>query len=128
MPQQYASFSQRLLAQNIDFVLYLGVAYLLNLFINDDTAFYTLLAVCIFGYNVAFELSAWRGSIGKRMTGLEVDGAREGSPYLRIIIRNAMKFVSLLLLFAGFAMINFNRRRQSLHDKVSHSVVVFAQK
>ncbi len=125
---EYASFSVRLLAQNIDLVVFVGLAYLLNYLIADDYLLYTCLVVSYYIYNTSLELSSWRGSLGKKLSGIQVLVPRHDRDLGFLLLRNFLKFFSLLLLFSGFVMISFNRKRQALHDMLSGSVVIIGQK
>jgi len=119
-----ASFNSRLLAQNIDLVLMIGVGYALNLVISDNSVFYPTLFILYFLYDTGLNLSNWRGSVGKRLVGIQVK-MEEGLPIERIILRGGLKYVSAILLFGGFIYIHFNVQRQAFHDKMARSRVVF---
>lgn len=126
----YAKFSTRLLAQNIDLLILLAIAYGLNLFVVNDRILYFSLVIFQIIYGTIAELGPWHGTLGKKLLGIEVVaiGKSERFPFLRSLWRNSTKFLSLVLFFSGFVMISLNPRRQGLHDWLSGSIVVFVQK
>lgn len=123
----YASFWQRLLAHNIDLILLLGLFYLYSLIpgVGFDAAIYFL--IYVFYYSI-FELSNWKATPGKKWTKLKVvnHAGRFGS-LIAIPLRNTTKIISLILFFAGFAMINFNKKKQGLHDFIAGTVVQYEE-
>jgi len=122
---QYARFSQRLMAHNIDLLpillLLYGSTFILPK-IGIDWLFFLLIYLT---YNIAFELSGWQATPGKRWTKIhvQIDGDRR-QPH-RIILRNVLKIFSLLIFFLGFVLIIFNSRRKGLHDYLAGTVVLF---
>ena len=118
-----ASFNSRLLAQNIDLVLMIAIGYGLNLVILENSFFYPTVFIAYFLYDTAMNMSNWRGSVGKRLVGIQVKV--EGDAPERIIMRGGLKFVSAIFLFGGFIYIHFNADRQAFHDKIARSRVVF---
>ncbi|EHQ52448.1 RDD domain-containing protein [Ectothiorhodospira sp. PHS-1] len=76
-------------------------------------------------YYTVFESSKWQSTPGKRMLGLRVtdmDGNRIG--FGRANGRYWSKILSALLLFIGYLMIAFTRRKQGLHDMIASTLVV----
>ena len=71
-------------------------------------------------WHVGFERSAWRGSPGKRLLGLQVADAQGGPPAL---VRSLLRFfaggVSWLTFNLGHAMAALPPRHQALHDLLS---------
>ncbi len=123
--KRFASFSQRLLAHNIDLIPILMLFYLSTLL--PSTGFDYLIWLGIYlGYHTIFELSNWKGSPGKKWSKLKVINSSKKLPdELAIPIRNFSKIFSLLLFFGGFAMITFHSRRQGLHDYIAGTTVIF---
>ncbi|MEP1094056.1 MAG: RDD family protein [Cyclobacteriaceae bacterium] len=122
---RYAGFSQRLLAHNVDLLPILLLLYG-STFVFPKIGFDWLIFLLIYlTYNIAFELSGWQATPGKRWAKIhvQVDGDR-WHPY-RIILRNLLKIFSLLIFFLGFALIIFNSRRKGLHDYLAGTVVLF---
>ena len=125
-PSDYAPFWSRVLAQNLDLAVLLAPAYLLSWLISDNVFFYSSMLIVYLIYHIICEMSSWRGSVGKRVLKLEVRAEDSDiNPLKRTLIRNFLKILSISLLFYGFLMASFDRRRQTLHDKISRSIVVF---
>lgn len=124
----YAPFSTRLLAHNLDLLVLLIPAYGLSYLIPDDLILYITLFIIYILYNSILEAGDWQGTLGKKAVNIQVTGTVNNEKSLkRSLIRNLMKFLSLSLLFSGFIMISFNRKNQALHDKISGSVVIFSR-
>ncbi|MDW3194788.1 MAG: RDD family protein [Cytophagales bacterium] len=123
--QQYAPFWSRLLAHNIDLVLFLPIGYGISELVISDFSLYGILGGIYVLYNTILETTSWQGSLGKRLLSIKVtpDQGVKGSLW-RSLLRNSLKFVSLVLLFGGFLMIRFNMKRQGLHDWLSGSAVI----
>jgi len=69
--------------------------------------------------------SAWQATVGKKVCGLKVvgyDGSRIS--FGRATGRYFAGFLSVLLVFIGFIMIAWTRRRQGLHDMIAETYVV----
>ena len=123
----YATFWQRLLAHNIDLILLVGLFYLYSLFpaIQYDSVVFFLIYLF---YHCIFELTSWNATPGKKLLKLQVVLDKDPTNRLvAVVFRNTLKIVSLALVFVGFAMINFNLKRQSLHDLIAGTVVLFKE-
>lgn len=121
----YAPFWTRLLAHNIDLILFIPTGYGFSTFITSDMMLYGILACLYVLYNTALEATSWKGSLGKRLLAVKVEGVNDyGTTWWRGLLRNSLKFLSLALLFTGFLMIRFSAKRQGLHDRLSGSVVI----
>ena len=82
-----------------------------------------LLALLI--YWAAMESSRYQASFGKMIFGMQVvdrDGKRLSLPIA--IGRNLLKILSAIILFIGFMMAGWTRRKQALHDKIMNCFVV----
>lgn len=76
-------------------------------------------------YYSLFESSAWRGTPGKRALSLQVTGLDGGRiSFLQASGRYFGKWISYLTLGLGFLAIGFTRRRQGIHDLLSHTLVL----
>jgi uncharacterized RDD family membrane protein YckC len=74
------------------------------------------------------EASELKGTLGKFLVGIQVVdamGRRLSLP--SAVLRNIMKFVSSVLLFIGFFFALFSRRKQTLHDLVAETFVVYGR-
>ena len=76
-------------------------------------------------YVALSESSAAQATPGKRALGLRVtDTAGRRLSFGRASSRNFGKILSCLILFIGFVMAGFTRRRQALHDLMAETVVL----
>jgi len=76
-------------------------------------------------YWAAMESSRYQASLGKMIFGMQVvdrDGKRLTLPIA--IGRNLLKILSAIILFIGFMMAGWTRRKQALHDKIMGCFVV----
>lgn len=74
------------------------------------------------------EASELKGTLGKFLVGIQVVdamGRRLSLP--SAVLRNIMKFVSSVLLFIGFFFALFSRRKQTLHDLVAETFVIYGR-
>ncbi len=123
----YATFTQRLLAHNIDLLPILGLFYFTYLLPNTFSSpiFLTFLYLA---YHTLFELSPLRATPGKLCVKLKVNSLSPQSEPLKIIVRNSLKPLSLILLFFGYILINIQAKKQALHDYIAGTVVLFNKK
>ncbi len=67
----------------------------------------------------------WQATLGKMCLGLKVtdlDGNR--LTFLRALGRNAGKILSSLILFVGFMLAAWTKKKQALHDMMAGTLVV----
>lgn len=125
---KYAGFYPRLLAHNIDLAIMLPFLYLFSYFIDNN---YVLFLVCIVFYllfNMAFELSVWRGTPGKKIQKIKIWCGESDSRMLQsIAIRNISKILAILPLFMGVLMLIFDKKRRALHDRLAGTAVIFEE-
>nr|WP_240472298.1 RDD family protein [Thioalkalivibrio versutus] len=141
---RYAGFWYRVLAWVIDYVLSLIVTLFIVLPIgflygimmmgsatgpeieaSAEGLGHTLGIVIAWLYWTVFESSGWQATPGKRMLGLRVtdaEGNRIG--FGRANARYWSKILSALILFIGFLMVAFTRRKQGLHDLIASTLVL----
>lgn len=82
-----------------------------------------LLALLI--YWAVMESSRYQASFGKMIFGMQVvDRDGQGLSLPIAIGRNLLKLLSALILFIGFMMAGWTRRKQALHDKIMNCFVV----
>ncbi len=131
LPDQprYAGFWIRLLAYIIDaFVLGAMTFPLLRVLgmmgIGEHSGNVMSIAIS-WMYFAVFESSAWMASPGKKVLGLIVTDEQGGQLSVgRATRRYFAKILSALLLGIGFIMIAFTARKQGLHDKMFHTLVL----
>ncbi len=82
----------------------------------------------VFLYAPLLEASPLRGTLGKHLVGIQIVDEQGGTLSLwRAIVRNMLKFVSTILLLIGFIVALFTRQKQSLHDLLVDSYVVYGR-
>jgi uncharacterized RDD family membrane protein YckC len=81
-----------------------------------------------FFYAPLMEASALRATLGKHLMGIQVCDELGRRISLRAaVIRNLLKAVSSVLLFLGFIVALFSNRKQTLHDMVADTFVVYGR-
>lgn len=77
-------------------------------------------------YYIGFEASPWQATPGKKWVKLKVTNIRSEKALLwHLAVRNLFKFLSVIVLFGGFIMIIFHKKRQGLHDFIGGTMVLF---
>lgn len=131
LPEQprYAGFWIRLLAYILDAIVLGAITYplirvLSSMGIGDSSS--NILSIAIsWMYFVVFESSEWMASPGKKVLGLIVtDEQGKKISIGRATRRYFAKIVSGLILGIGFIMVAFTARKQGLHDKIFHTLVL----
>ncbi len=131
LPEQprYAGFWIRLLAYILDAIVLGAITYplirvLSSMGIGDSSS--NILSIAIsWMYFVVFESSEWMASPGKKVLGLIVtDEQGKKISIGRATRRYLAKIVSGLILGIGFIMVAFTARKQGLHDKIFHTLVL----
>lgn len=121
----YASFSQRLLAHNIDLLPLLLVFYIQSMFFPNNQFDWLILIGIYMLYNILFELSKWKATPGKSYSKLMIKDLNGENPKaVKTILRNLLKIPGLLFFFAGFIMIIFTNKKQGFHDYISKTIVI----
>ncbi len=148
----YAGFKLRLIAYFIDWVILIAlqatlflslvfIAWLSETARHEHYAFllqviYTILLIVLVTllflsnllYFTIFESSKLMATPGKLVLGIVVtDSAGERNSFWRAFSRNIAKFLSCFLLYAGFVMAAFTKKKQALHDIIADCLVVKRQ-
>jgi uncharacterized RDD family membrane protein YckC len=130
----YASFWPRACAFLIDSLLVLLVCLflkgLLGIKLEGHTEQWLFWAMvgALWLYKSVAERSARQATLGKLALDLKVttlDGERIGG--LRALVRNVSQVLSAAIMFIGFLMPAFTRRRQALHDMCAGTLVTRRQ-
>lgn len=119
----YAGFWKRWLAVFIDGIILMIPNLAFNYVVPYAGAF-------LFGflYYPLFNSSPLQATPGKAMMGIAVvDEAGNTLTLKAAIIRHAATFLSAVFLCAGYFMSLFTAKRQTFHDMVAQSVVIFKQ-
>ena len=137
--QPYGGFWLRLVAYLIDGVILniagwaLGMVFGLAVSlggIGEDAAMGGVFALSGFSlvtgwlYSAVLESSQWQATVGKKALSLVVtdeEGQRIG--FGRATARYFAKILSMLILFFGFIMIGWTRRKQGFHDMIAGTLV-----
>ncbi|MFK7953736.1 MAG: RDD family protein [Ekhidna sp.] len=123
---RFAGFSTRLLAHNIDLIVILPLLYGVSFIISRSGYDLFLFSGIYLLYHSCFEASAWQATPGKRFIKIKVVGLKnEKTSFLKILSRNSLKVVSLIVFFSGFIMIVFHEKKQSFHDFIVGTLVLF---
>ncbi|TNE40341.1 MAG: adenylate/guanylate cyclase domain-containing protein [Alphaproteobacteria bacterium] len=122
--QIYAGFWRRAVAFFLDWSLILVSATMLLDLIGFSSVLGPTLIFYVL-YMTAMETSPLQASLGKKIMGIKVvdENGAAMSP-LGALMRNGAKVLSVLPLFIGFFMAGFTDKRQALHDKIAHSLLI----
>ena len=83
--------------------------------------------IIYFGYFAAFEASSLMATPGKLALGIKVvDMNGQRLSFLHALGRNLGKIISNLTLNVAYVMAGFTVRKQALHDKMAHTLVINA--
>lgn len=103
------------------------VIYSLKYEIALELTYWVLSIIFIFilwAYNAGMESSPWRGTIGKRLMGLEVsDEGGNRISFLKATGRYFGKIISIVVLCIGYIAMLFNDKKQTWHDSMSGCIV-----
>lgn len=141
----YAGFIKRIGAFIVDTIIYILintiivsiVIAIIRAIFNDFNvnSFYNIGFLSMTSFFIVFilyfafsESSNMQGSLGKRLTKIVVvDQKGCKLNFSKAFIRAVAKFFSLLFLF-GYIFMFFNKKRQALHDFISNTTVINANK
>jgi uncharacterized RDD family membrane protein YckC len=117
----YAGFWQRVLAHILDLILLIPF-FIIVLLINQNNLELTAIinVAILWLYQSGLESTFWRGTIGKRIIGIQVtDSSGNALTLLRSLLRNLVKLINI-----GWILIPFTSRKQALHDLLLRTIVV----
>jgi len=90
------------------------------------------IAVRIIGMVVGWIYFVWmtkkyQATLGKKAVGIKVMSDKSEELTLgRVILRETIgKLISAIILYIGYIMVGFTKRKQALHDKIAGTVVVY---
>jgi len=120
---EYASFSSRVSAVILDFVV-VGIPLIaIGLFI--PIVGWVISPVAGVLYNPVLESSEWQGTIGKKIMGIiVVDLYGSRIDFKTALFRYLAKTLSGLILCIGYFMMLFSSRKQCLHDLIVETLVI----
>lgn len=125
----YGQFWYRAAAFLVDFALFcipvLLIMRLFHLTWADFPVFAGVFVLAAAFYCVPFEASRLQATPGKWLLGLQVTDLHGGRISLRqTLIRYFGKMLSTLILGIGFQLMEWSKRRQTLHDRLAGTCVV----
>ncbi len=135
-PVRYASFSRRLVAYLLDYLLLLLITMPFNagLSLNTQTgsnfalSFTQLITLGLYiSYQIFFLVKYNGQTLGKRAMHIRV--VREDNQPLdvaTVVVRLISTLVSSIVLYLGYIWVLFDSKKQSWHDKIAKTLVVEA--
>lgn len=110
-------------------------AWLIDIFILGTISFIAGQIIPIAGgiivwffYAPILECSQIRATLGKHLMGIQVaDLMGRRISFRAALTRNVMKIVSTAILFVGYVFALFSSRKQTLHDLLADTVVVYGR-
>lgn len=123
----YAGFWRRFIAAFIDGIVLAIIGAVLGYAFGGDLivgyAVNTVLGILYFG---VFDSSEMMGTPGKALLGIVLvrDNSLERVSFKTAVIRYLLKSLSCLILMIGYLMQPFTRKRQTLHDMITETVVI----
>ncbi len=127
--RKLAGFWTRIMAQNIDVLFSIFVFFIFYVIGLDTSLTIYLGAFFTLCYYIGFEASSFQATPGKMIIGIVVTTNNfEKITVTQSVIRTLGKILSLSVLFVGFSMIEFNKRRKGLHDFIANTQVIFKEK
>lgn len=78
-------------------------------------------------YFALMHSSPWQATLGKRALGLKVTGLKgQRITFINATGRYFATFISVIILFIGYLMMLWDDKKQTLHDRLAHTLVVKA--
>ena len=135
LPQYFAGFDLRMLADAIDWFIIFGIMAIVELlivvFLNNQTK--TLITISSglllmpffkFFYHIYMEYYR-QATIGKGLMNIKVTNMQGLKPsFQEVFLRNLGKVLSTLTLFFGYFYLFLNKKQQTLHDKIANTLVI----
>lgn len=122
---EYAGFWPRFWAMVIDTIILIAINMLLAKVVNNDTAEYILEVIVNWIYFAAQESGSAQATIGKMACRLKVTSLDSGRiSFWQATIRDFAKIFSFITLLIGYLMMLWDKKSQTLHDKIAGTVVV----
>lgn len=120
----YVSVWKRLWAFLIDLAVFAVIFWALAQLMDEFTVSLVLLVI-IWLYYALLESSPWQASLGKRVMGLKVvDKRGRRLTFWKATKRMLSRIVTNFTFYFGFFTAAFDKHRETLHDRLSKSVVI----
>ncbi|MES2966088.1 MAG: RDD family protein [Bdellovibrionota bacterium] len=121
--QNYSSLGRRVVALLLDGLIFAIPCAIANHLIPVLGGL-----IAWFFYAPVLEASELRATLGKHLMGIQVADLSGRRISLRAaVIRNLLKLVSGVIVMLGFVVALFTKRKQTLHDMLADSVVVYGR-
>jgi len=137
---RYAGFWIRILAGIVDLIVlsllyscFIGIATFMGIVATEHLQAMVIIGVFSVSFSFVLDLlyfsiflsSSWQATIGMRLFGLKITGY----DYKRIsfglaLIRELCTILSAMILYIGFLMIAFTKKKQGLHDLIANTYVI----
>lgn len=124
MTPNYAGFWRRFIASLIDALILI----IPGLIIGSILPFVGGVIIALL-YKPVFESSPLQGTPGKAMMGMMVfpESGSGRLTFKQALIRYVASFLSGLILFIGYIMNVFTPKKQTLHDMIAETVVIYQE-
>lgn len=124
----YASVWKRFFAFMIDAAVFVILFWVLAQVLDNATVSIILLVI-IWLYYALLESSPLQASLGKMIMGIKVvDRRGRRMSFWQATERILSKIVTNVTFYFGFFIAAFDKKKQTLHDRISHSMVVVKNK
>ena len=122
---EYAGFWIRFVASFVDTLVLLFPLALIDAIFGDESILTMLLYLILWGAYISYFLSSkWKGTVGKRVLGLEVlDLNFEQLTLKEAIVRYLFSLISYTFIIPLFMMF-FTDKKQTFHDYYANTLVV----
>lgn len=123
MNLEYASLGRRFLAALLD-----GLILCIPCAIANSLVPFVGGIVIWFFYAPILESSEIKATLGKHLMGIQVVDLSGRRISLRAAtLRNLLKVVSVIIVFIGFFFALFTKKKQTLHDMLAETVVIYGR-
>ncbi len=130
---KYAGFWIRWIANFIDGLVLIIPTIIVGLIIKFTTfgavqsVFISISGLLVSWIYFVWMTNKYQATLGKRALGIQVVSDKSENLSLgQVILRETIgKFISMVILFIGYIMAGFTKRKQALHDKIASTLVVY---
>ena len=121
----YASFFIRIVATFIDIFIMLFPLTMIDFLFGAESIFTIILSILLWAMYTSYMISSnFRGTIGKKLLGLEVvDLYLEQLTFKKALVRYLWSLISYTFILPLFVMF-FTKKKQTFHDYYANTVVI----
>jgi eukaryotic-like serine/threonine-protein kinase len=122
----YAGFWKRFIANMIDSLILIVASGLLSWLTRDLYIAFGMGVILGLIYYPVFESSVLLGTPGKALMSIAVVSEMTGEKitFKSAVVRFFCRYISMVILYIGYLMQPFTKKRQTLHDMLSETVVI----